>query len=471
MWNILYGNAPFVRPPGPFPSQSTASLERSLVRSARLAQSWTTPSLQIVSHVVIPYYGQPPGDLDDVDLVCGRWFTVCQSKRRIVLYDISPNRNPKTRVPQILWEKEEGIHDWTSCPVISEDGNLIIHVMLCEQYSQLQLKWKFIEFRINGESGLLCDTIPINISEYGVLDTPYIAGRLKQSPFLSIHPLHMVFDTRTRLFHEFPEFRIALEETRREIGDRLRLQKRTMRTNTHIFCAFPYLVMPQGRNRCMTLIQAFTAPDDPPLGENKGGVLRLSHEGILFHRAPRIVIRNSIVDPVSGSIGVRFLDRSWDRHTGLHPECIDVTLHHPSPVDVSPITFHWHTVVTRVNEPLCPDFWCRSVFWDSFADGYARGLFTHRCDHSTRPDVAICHEKRSAIVKFTIDATGDYCVATLCRFFFPLPAEWERHRCSRGFPDNYRRCWRIHFDCIRGKAWHIRVMGKDDLLLDVLDVE
>ena len=245
-----------------------------------------------------------------------------------------------------------------------------------------------------------------------------------------------------------------------------------MCTNTHIFCAFPYLVLPQWRNQCMTLMQAFTTPDDPPLGETQGGVLRLSHEGISFHQAPRIVIRNSIVDPVTGSIGIRFLDRSWDDHDGdcLHPECIDVTLHKQSPVDVSPITVRRHTVITRVNEPLCQEYWCRSIFWDSLADGYARGLFTHRCDHSY-PDTAICHNKQSAIVKFTIDATQDYCVVTLCRFFFPLPVEWERHRCSRGFPDNYRRCWQVYFDCIRGKAWHIRLMGKDNMLLDVLDVE
>ncbi|KAI9457379.1 hypothetical protein HD554DRAFT_1781785 [Boletus coccyginus] len=141
MWNILYAKAPFVRPPGPFPSQSTASLQRSLVRSARLAQSWTTPSLRIVSHVVIPFYGQSPLaiDPDEVDLVCGRWFIVCQAERRIVLYDVNPN--PKTRVPQVLWEEEEWIHYWTSCSMISQDGNLIMYVMLGAEYSEQPGKW------------------------------------------------------------------------------------------------------------------------------------------------------------------------------------------------------------------------------------------------------------------------------------------------------------------------------------------
>ncbi|KAF8550110.1 hypothetical protein OG21DRAFT_1514436, partial [Imleria badia] len=75
IWEVLYANAPFCRPPGPFPCQSTASLERALVRSARLAQSWTTQSLQPVSHIEIPFNGDS-GDRSglDPDLIGGRWF-------------------------------------------------------------------------------------------------------------------------------------------------------------------------------------------------------------------------------------------------------------------------------------------------------------------------------------------------------------------------------------------------------------
>jgi len=143
------------------------------------------------------------------------------------------------------------------------------------------------------------------------------------------------------------------EETRYEIGDRLRLREHIMYTNTR-FLRFP-LSSPAPVEKS---VYDTTLPDDPPLGETKGGVLRLSHEGILSHEAPRIVIRNSIVDPVTGSIGVRFLDRSWDDHVGdcLHPECIDVTLHKQSPVDASPITVRRRTVITRVNGPLSQDY-------------------------------------------------------------------------------------------------------------------
>jgi hypothetical protein len=105
IWKVLYANASFVRPPGPFPSQSTASLERTLVRSTRLAQSWTTQHLRAVSHVEIPFDGKATGDFKNTDLIGGRWFIVCQSRRRFVLYDT--DANVETHEPLILWEQEE----------------------------------------------------------------------------------------------------------------------------------------------------------------------------------------------------------------------------------------------------------------------------------------------------------------------------------------------------------------------------
>ncbi|KAH0827491.1 hypothetical protein J3R83DRAFT_4203, partial [Lanmaoa asiatica] len=50
LWKALSANAPFPCP-GPFPSQSDASVERTLVRSARLAQSWTTRPMRDISSV------------------------------------------------------------------------------------------------------------------------------------------------------------------------------------------------------------------------------------------------------------------------------------------------------------------------------------------------------------------------------------------------------------------------------------
>ena len=126
IWKALYANAPFICPPGPFPSQ----LERTLVRSARLAQSWTTQPVQAVSRVEIPFDGEP----NDTSLIGGRWLIVCQSKRRIVLYDT--DADVETHVPQILWEQEEHcqwqIRSWDSYSLVSEEGQWVVYVILQE---------------------------------------------------------------------------------------------------------------------------------------------------------------------------------------------------------------------------------------------------------------------------------------------------------------------------------------------------
>ena len=72
---------------------------------------------------------------------------------------------------------------------------------------------KLLEFRLNDETGELVDS--------AVIDGPagkYLhkavgeALRAGKSPFLfiSTKPGHLVFDMRTRVFYELPEFRVAL---------------------------------------------------------------------------------------------------------------------------------------------------------------------------------------------------------------------------------------------------------------------
>jgi hypothetical protein len=219
----------------------------------------------------------------------------------------------------------------------------------------------------------------------------------------------------------------------------------------------------------MTIIQAFTVPDDDqPLADNRYGILRLSHEGILFQEDPDIVIRNSIVDPITGSIGVRFLSQWHELHSdGLHPKCVDVTLHKPSSVNVSPITVRWHAVLTSENgPPLHLDLDFHHHFFDALGDGYARGLFTEYCHYAADPDTDCNPRNRSAVVKFTIDATRERCVATLGPFV-PLPVEWK-HFNNMDVWD----CDLIQFDSIRGRLYYVRFEEKKkDQFLVVIDVE
>ena len=184
-----------------------------------------------------------------------------------------------------------------------------------------------------------------------------------------------------------------------------------MLTNTHIFCFFPYR---WGKKWDMMLIQAFTVPDDQPLAGDRNGILHLSHEGILFQESPCAVIWNSIVDPITGSVSVRFLSQWNDLPSnGLHPKCVDVTLHKPSPVDVSPITVRWHAVLTSENgPPLHWDLDFHHHFFDTLGDGHARGLFTKLSHYPADADTEVhpSYINRSAVVKFKINATQECCI-------------------------------------------------------------
>lgn len=94
IWRTLYANARLPRPPGPFPSQSVQFLERTLVRSERLAQSWTTQPMRYGSSVVIPLGGSP---LPPEELFNGKWYISCESSRRFVAHDLDSATVPRFR--------------------------------------------------------------------------------------------------------------------------------------------------------------------------------------------------------------------------------------------------------------------------------------------------------------------------------------------------------------------------------------
>ena len=258
------------------------------------------------------------------------------------------------------------------------------------------------------------------------------------------------------------------DEIRYKINPRTPFGMNVILTNTHVFSFVGYRIGGTMKwDMDMTLIQAFTVPDDQPLAENRNGILRLTHEGISFQRVPCALIRNSIVDPITGSIGVRFLCH-WMDYDALRPKCVDVTLHKPSPVDVTPMTVCWHAVITRENGPIHRSLlsnFHHVLFFDSSGDGYTRGLFTTFDHYPEDADPDTFGLNQSAVVKFTIDATQECCVATLGQNF-PLPAEWKQFNCIR--PEDHG--W-IRFDAIRGRLFYIRFEGKKKKVLVVIDVE
>ena len=153
----------------------------------------------------------------------GRWLVVYDLAGRFVLHDI------ETDARRVLWEQDrrEG-SVWDMCSITSPAGQCVVYVLLkpgwpewyvlsislghllerCFHGSSYR---KLLEFRLNGESGELVDS--------AIMDSPadtYLhigsanAFRAGKSPFLSIPRCGLVFDTRTRIFYELPEFSVAL---------------------------------------------------------------------------------------------------------------------------------------------------------------------------------------------------------------------------------------------------------------------
>ncbi|KAF8552745.1 hypothetical protein OG21DRAFT_1338548 [Imleria badia] len=250
-------------------------------------------------------------------------------------------------------------------------------------------------------------------------------------------------------------------ETRCKIKSRPLLMN-VLLTNTHVF-AFFWTITALGKWD-KTVVQAFTVPDNLPSTENRNRVLHLSHEGILFQRDPSTIIRDSVVDPITGSIKVRFLCDWMDRiGSCLHPKCIEVTLPKPSPIDVTPMLISWHSVLGEKG-PLHQDRPFERDSLRSTDDGYTRGLFRILNHYPNDDDMHIHPWNLSAVVKFTIDATQECCVATLSQFF-PLPAEWKHFNCCTQLDS-----W-MNFDAIWGRLFYIRRVDETNQVLVVMDIE
>lgn len=207
---------------------------------------------------------------------------------------------------------------------------------------------------------------------------------------------------------------------------------RVVLTNTHVIALHPPpdLSTPY-------IIQAFTVPDDWHPVENGMGVLHLSHEGAFSSRRTVFaIIRNSVVDPMTGVISIKLLERHW-RYDDFPSTCINLTLQ-PSSVDVSPILVDQHPIVVEGGNPHSDRLRFCSIHYDICDDGYARGSLAPSCCCGS-PD------SRFGVMKFSIDATQDRCVAVLgglscadeCHDILPSV-------CHTSFDD-------MVVDCVRGR--------------------
>ena len=227
-----------------------------------------------------------------------------------------------------------------------------------------------------------------------------------------------------------------------------------MPTNTHVIILRD--LTNEWRDPCI-LVQAFTIPDHQRPVENGKGELRLSHEGIFSSDKTVIaVIRNSVVDPITGAISVKLLEQHLGDRDFQATACIDLTLDKPSPDDVSPITIGRQPVLIKGDAPTHDYIGFCHEYYDISDDGYARGLFMlHRHCSST---------ESFGVVKFTIDATQDPCVAVLSQF---SGTEWDAV-----FPVEYFSLENASaLDGVRGRLSYVNNQDSDDQAIIVVDIE
>jgi hypothetical protein len=228
VWKALHANVPFMPPPG-------SLLERALVKSERLAKSWShqIQQLRVLSVHRIHFDGDLPFD-HSIHLVDGRWFIACQSERRFVLYDTNDTHSiiDKTHAapPIVLWEQNDKIVQWVSSPGAYREGRWVVYVWLQFEHSSKQ--WyvfvlcksvapyvlfsttnsSLLELGWDADSGSSCDTIaldiPCNLLSTSFTTIPSI--KFKCSRFLYLRVPQLVFDTITRIFYTIPSFKLAL---------------------------------------------------------------------------------------------------------------------------------------------------------------------------------------------------------------------------------------------------------------------
>ena len=182
------------------------------------------------------------------------------------------------------------------------------------------------------------------------------------------------------------------------------------------------------------LVQAFAVPDSVmSCDKPEVGALCLTHEAAIQTNLSSFgLLRNSIVDPITGSVSIRLLHITTTElgagNEHKHMSCLDLTL--PKPVSatvVLPISVRSHT--------LFESRWSFKRYTAS-DDGHARGLlFTV----SEPPHFSI-----NGARKFTIDASGEGCTIAVSE---PSPFDLP------GRPDG------IAFDGTRGRTHYFQSAG------------
>ncbi|KAF9237129.1 hypothetical protein BU15DRAFT_63383 [Melanogaster broomeanus] len=337
IWKTVYASAPFPRPAGPFPYQSTQFLEHTLIQSERLAQIWTSQPVKATFRVLAPIRSH-----DSLhwqwNVLSGRWFIWLDSETtKILCQDL----DGATGSRHILWDSDAQIVRFDACLVTSVDGQRVYIVVVGTPLGQgEQTTIKLLEFEVDDNSCSFLGPVSMDIPVLPRLPSSYsISG---QWPFVCIREpdLVLVWDMRTRIFHKLPSFSSGLPHvTSAPIQSRLILSK------THVIGIYAqWRLSAYSRQHLNTILQAFVVPDSLPHSDSEGiRELRLTHEASMDHMSFSMrLLRNSVFDPVAKATNLRILNHVQANGDGGGTKftCVDLTLSELSPGNVLPMSIH-----------------------------------------------------------------------------------------------------------------------------------
>ncbi|KAH0834235.1 hypothetical protein J3R83DRAFT_11552 [Lanmaoa asiatica] len=479
LWRTIYSTTRLPLPPGPFPWQSIRFLQRTLVHSARLANTWTTEPLTLIS---CKTYTGPPWIGDDrFQWVRGRWLIVSKGMKQLLSRDI------ETGSERVLWD--HGSFAYWGATSVMIPQQYFIYVAVHLGSGRLEDPVKLLEFVVDDDTGYLSGPETFDVPTWSLpreAFTPRIRvdGGIAPYAYISLCSANkprnsLVFDPRHRRFYKFPRFRTQLDILLNYRGRWLPHLVEVYFTRTHLFVlSRSYLI--HGNLGEVEVVQTFALPDvdAPNLGLNDDpkvpdGVrpvvreLRLSHEMVTRDMGSMwlALIRDAIVDPVMQSTTLRFMHAyapfypTPDTHVRL--VCTDYILpaSHASPTPATAADdddsnnnnnnnnhfFNLNDIV-RSTEQVLPivvashDILSVQGVWKGNLvhvsnDGFVRGFCM--VGRGSGRSAEMIH-------KFTVDATGERCVAIVGD---PSPP------CTGLDPSRH---YEYSLDGMRGKIWYTK---------------
>ncbi|KAG6373499.1 hypothetical protein JVT61DRAFT_6657 [Boletus reticuloceps] len=401
LWKEVYANARFTRPPGPFSWQSIRYLERTLIQSELVSKTWTSQPPKMLSRTLTKWKGRD----DTWTVVFGRW-CIFLDGNKIQCHDIDSDTYHS------LYEGIAYPSSWFTTHMASTadiNGHRVCLLLFHINDQQPGLR-RLLAFRVNDDGFSEPEIIGWTHTGSQELDAWQSAdGFHGSTPFIIVRRDHpcLILDLRTRRSYRLPMSEMLPNELTNQSPDTW--YNNVILTKTHVTSVWMYTSGPSFD--ATVLIQAFVVPDSAI--PHDVGELRLTHEVILdtYWRSSGL-LRNSIVDPVTGSVNIRILHVTANGPTAeqSHMMCLDLTLPKSvSNTDVLPISIR--------SQLLFESSWeCeRHTVFD---DGYARGLLlTERGS----PYLGF-----NSVRKFTIDASREECaiaVSGSCPLDLPIQSE------------------------------------------------